>query len=323
MVSGNRVQAMKRAARPMQAERGGHDADAGAAQQGDHRVGDDRLERPAARGTSRRRTAGACRPPAVTSSRARQASLASEHVVAAARGSPGAPGRSSAAPIGLGHGPVPRGRRTARVLGDADGSRCSRRARPTRRGAPCPRSTLHDRHRSRSAGGAGRVDTQVVAGRLGRRRAISAPCPSRCEHVEHGPEAGAAGGLDHGQVLDQRLDVDVARPEARVGAVGGDQPDQVVARRVAVTMLAAADTASSRDSASWVARRTSSSTVVPALPRLLVLADHQLVVAGGRRPVDAAQVVADHVGAQGVEVVAGAARARAAAGAGHAGRCRS
>jgi hypothetical protein len=52
------------------------------------------------------------------------------------------------------------------------------------------------------------------------------------------------------------------------------------------------------------------------LPGQLVLADHQLVVAGRRRPVDAAQVVADDVGAQRVEVLAGAAQRVRLAGAG-------
>ncbi len=43
-----------------------------------------------------------------------------------------------------------------------------------------------------------------------------------------------------------------------------------------------------------------------ALPGELVLADHELVVAGGGRPVHPPQVVADDVGAQGVEVLAAA-----------------
>ncbi len=42
----------------------------------------------------------------------------------------------------------------------------------------------------------------------------------------------------------------------------------------------------------------------PSLPGHLVLADHELIGAGGRRPVDPSQVVARLVGAQGVEVLA-------------------
>ena len=53
-----------------------------------------------------------------------------------------------------------------------------------------------------------------------------------------------------------------------------------------------------------------------ALPVDLVLAHEQLVVAGGRRPVDTAEVVADDVLAQGVEVVAGRRRQRRLAHAG-------
>ncbi len=69
-------------------------------------------------------------------------------------------------------------------------------------------------------------------------------------------------------------------------------------------MLAAAETASSS-----ALRRVRGAADVeqhggPALPGQLVLADHQLVVAGGRRPVHSTEVVADDVGAQRVEVLA-------------------
>ena len=78
-------------------------------------------------------------------------------------------------------------------------------------------------------------------------------------------------------------------------------------RAVADTMLAAADTATSSESPAWAALRTSSSTVVRPCHGQLVLADQELVVAGGGGPVDAAEVVAHDVGPQRVEVLAGAA----------------
>ena len=75
-------------------------------------------------------------------------------------------------------------------------------------------------------------------------------------------------------------------------------------RAVAATMLAAADTATSSESPLWARLAHVEQHRGAALPRQLVLAHEQLVVAGRRRPVDPAEVVADHVGAQGVEVLA-------------------
>ena len=147
---------------------------------------------------------------------------------------------------------------------------------------------------------------QLVVGRLAddeHEGALAVPL----DHVDHRPQAGAAGGLDDRQVLEHRLQVRRARAEARVGAVGGDQAHEVTAGAVG-----------RHDAGRRRHRRLERAAVVrrppdveqhggAPLPRQLVLADQQLVVAGRGRPVDAAQVVAHDVGPQGVEVVAGAA----------------
>ncbi len=144
---------------------------------------------------------------------------------------------------------------------------------------------------------------QLVVGRLADDQHEGALAVT-LDQVDHRPQAGAARGLDHRQVLEQGVQVRGARPEARVGAVGGGQAHQVAASAVG-----------RHDAGRGRHRRLERAAVVrgpahvehhgrAALPRLLLLADEQLVVPGGRRPVDAAQVVAHHVGAQGVEVVA-------------------
>ena len=87
-------------------------------------------------------------------------------------------------------------------------------------------------------------------------------------------------------------------------------------RAPAATMLAAAETASSKRLGGVVAGADVEQHGGAALPGQLVLADHELVVAGGRRPVHPAQVVADDVGAQRVEVLAAAAEGVGVLGAG-------
>ncbi len=88
-------------------------------------------------------------------------------------------------------------------------------------------------------------------------------------------------------------------------------------RALAVTMLAAAEmTSSSR--LDGVGRRAHVEQHRGAtLPRQFVLAHHQLVVTRRRRPVHAAQVVAHHVLAQGVEVLTVAAERVGVFGTGH------
>ena len=71
-----------------------------------------------------------------------------------------------------------------------------------------------------------------------------------------------------------------------------------------MTTLAAAETARSSESSVCARPPHVEHHRGAVLPWHLVLAHHQLVVAGRRRPVDAAQVVADHVLAERVELVA-------------------
>ena len=117
-------------------------------------------------------------------------------------------------------------------------------------------------------------------------------------------EAVLAGGLQRRQVLEHGLGVDVAGAEARVGAVGREQPDERVH-----AMAGGMDARRRRDGELEGCRRVHPGPGVEEdrrtrLPRHLVLADHEVVEAGGRRPVHASEVVTDLVGTEGVEVLA-------------------
>ena len=73
--------------------------------------------------------------------------------------------------------------------------------------------------------------------------------------------------------------------------------------QLAVTTLAAADTASSSDSAVWPLRRTSSSTVTRPCHGSSSCRTISSSASRRRLPVDPPQVVTHHVGTQGVEVL--------------------
>jgi hypothetical protein len=115
----------------------------------------------------------------------------------------------------------------------------------------------------------------------------------------HGPAGGGQGGqvagagLQPGQALHQGLEVAGAGAEAAVGAVGGDE-----AHHGAALARGDGDGGGGRD------RLLEGVLVVvpgpgveddrgPALPRDVVLAHGELVEAGGRGPVDLAQVGAN------------------------------
>ncbi len=96
----------------------------------------------------------------------------------------------------------------------------------------------------------------------------------------------------------------VSRREAGVGAVGDEQPGEV-----APSPACGHDARGRGDGELEALRCVRGAADVEqharaALPRQLVLAHHQVVVAGGRRPVHTPEVVADDVGAQRVEVLA-------------------
>ena len=96
----------------------------------------------------------------------------------------------------------------------------------------------------------------------------------------------------------------VARGEARVAAIGGYQADQILALGVGGDDARAGGD-HELDRLGVVRRRTNVEKDGGAsLPRELVLANHQLVVAGRRWPVHAPKVVAHHVLTQRVEVLA-------------------
>ncbi len=83
-------------------------------------------------------------------------------------------------------------------------------------------------------------------------------------------------------------------------------------RQWAVATLAAADTMRSKPSGRDRSPLHVEHQGEPALPGLLVVADDQVVGAGAHGPVHPAEVVADHVGPQGVELLARPAGAGAA-----------
>ncbi len=128
------------------------------------------------------------------------------------------------------------------------------------------------------------------------------------EGVEGASEGGVVRGGDAGQVLEDGLGVVVAGGEPRVGAGGGDQADEVLAARAGHD-----EARGGRDRPLERVDVVAGCSDVeddrgPSLPRQLVLAHHEVVVAGGRGPVDPAEVVAHHVGTQRVEVLAAAAQ---------------
>ena len=122
--------------------------------------------------------------------------------------------------------------------------------------------------------------------------------------------AGVSGSTAAGLRLDARQGLEEAFNVARPAPKPLSVPPAVTRRtrswrRVPATrMLAAADTIRSKLSGVWADARSSITHGGAALPRQLVLADHELVVAGGGGPVHPAQVVADDVGPQGEEVLA-------------------
>ena len=255
--------------------------------------------------------AGRPRRPARASVACRRVLIGLAHPTptAAGRGAcSGARGRSTPSANGLS--------RVTRSAGIA-GRRADRRARIPRRAVD-----VDDGERAVPA-------AEVERWPGGRRSGTSATITTSAPPVEWRPSISTerrrlpvGGGGHDRQVLHDRLDVVGARREAGVGAGGGDQADEVVAARGGRHDAGRRRHRDLERLAGVGGLADVEQHGGAPLPGQLVLADQELVVAGRGRPVDAAQVVADDVGPQRVEVLAGAARASWAAGRRPAGRGR-